>query len=55
MFNIIPLNAECVDCLQNVDLSNKSELITCLVTIVIGAIIRVIEKRHDRKNRQNKP
>lgn len=53
MNSLIPLNAECVDCLSNVDLSNKTELITCLVTIAVGAVIRFIEKRKDRKNKQN--
>jgi len=52
MTNVFPLNPECVDCLSNVDLSNKTELITCLVTIAVGAVIRFIEKRKDRKNQQ---
>lgn len=52
MFTTIPLNSECVDCLSNINLGNKSEIITCLVTIVVGGIIRTIEKR--KMNRTKK-
>jgi hypothetical protein len=53
MFTLIPLNADCVDCLSNVDLSNKTEVITCLVTIAVGVVIRFIEKRKDRKSKND--
>ena len=53
MFAAIPLNAECVDCLSNTDFTNKTELITCLVTIAVGAIIRIIEKRKMNRNKKD--
>jgi len=53
MFTAIPLNAECVDCLTNLDFANKTEVITCLVTIVVGGIIRAIEKRKMNRNKKD--
>ncbi len=53
MFPAIPLNAECVDCLSNINLANKTEVVTCLVTIAVGAIIRIIEKRKMKRTKKD--
>jgi hypothetical protein len=51
MLSLVAQSPDCVDCLKNIDPSNKGEMITCIVTIVIGAVIRVIEKRKMSKNK----
>jgi hypothetical protein len=43
------LAVDCPDCITNVDLTDKNSIIACAVTVVVGAIIRYIEKRKDRK------
>jgi hypothetical protein len=45
------LVVDCPDCVTNIDLSNKEGIIACIVTVGIGAIIRWIEKRKDRKKK----
>ena len=42
---------DCPDCFTNVDLSDQNNVIVCIVTIGIGAIIRWIEKRKAKKKR----
>jgi len=39
------------EALGNTPITNKTELITCVVTIIIGAIIRAIEKRKMNKRK----
>jgi hypothetical protein len=44
-------SAECLDCFSTVDLSNKGEVITCVITVISGLVIRFFEKRKlKRKN-----
>jgi len=53
-------SSACPDCLPNIDPSDKNSILTCLVTITVGAVIRYIEKRQikirskrDKKNEGN--
>ena len=39
------------DAISNAPITNKTELITCVVTIIVGAIIRAIEKRQMNKRK----
>jgi len=46
--------AKCIDCVTTTQIENLPELLTCLVTIGVAAIIRAIEKRKiKRANRKD--
>lgn len=45
---------KCVDCVEHGMNQNIPELITCLVTIAVAAIIRAIEKRKIEKANRKK-
>ena len=42
--------AACPDCIQDIDLTDKKSVITCVVTVLFGLIIRHIERKKLRKN-----
>ena len=50
MYSLI---TDCPDCVNNIDLTDKNNILACVITIGIGAIIRWLEKRHDKKRRNN--
>lgn len=46
------LSINCPDCVNNIDLTDRNSIIACAITIVVGAVVRFIEKRKDRKNKR---
>lgn len=44
--------AACPDCPPDIDLTDKKSVISCIVTVIFGLIIRHIERKQLRKNNE---
>lgn len=51
---IVLTAAACPDCVNDIDLTDKKSVITCVVTVLFGLIVRHIERRKLRKKLDDK-
>lgn len=50
-------SAACPDCVENIDITDKKSVLTCVITVVFGLVVRYIEKKklkkHQKENNKN--
>ena len=52
---VLLASADCVDCISDIDFSDKKSVISCLVTIGLGIVIRWIEKSKLKRKSKETP
>jgi glycopeptide antibiotics resistance protein len=46
---LILTSAACPDCIDNIDITDKKSVITCVITVLFGLIVRHIERKKLKK------
>lgn len=46
---ILLTSAACPDCVDNIDFTDKKSVISCVVTILFGLVVRYIERKKLKK------
>lgn len=46
---LILTSAACPDCVDNIDITDKKSVITCVITVLFGLVVRYIEKKKMKK------
>ena len=51
---VLLTSAACPECVENLDITDKKSVLTCVVTVVFGLVVRYIEKKRLDKKLKNK-
>ncbi len=46
---LVLTSAACPDCIDNIDITDKKSVITCVITVLFGLVVRYIEKKQLKK------
>lgn len=46
---VLLTSAACPECVENLDITDKKSVLTCVVTVVFGLVVRYIEKKRLEK------